>query len=160
MPVTSAGLLLIRRAATPDAPAPGLEVFIAHMGGPLWVNKRTGAWSIPKGELDGDEDPLAAARREFAEELGVAAPEGDPVDLGEFRYSSGKRVRVFVLDAPEFELDEVVSNTFDLEWPPRSGRTQAFPEIDEARWVGLDAARPMLVAGQRPVLDVLEHLVG
>lgn len=148
MPVVSAGLLLVRRA-------PGLEVFIAHMGGPFWARKRDGAWSIPKGELDAAEEPLAAARREFAEELGAPAPDGDPLDLGEFRYSSGKRIRVFVLEAPDFELDEVVSNTFELEWPPRSGHRRSFPEVDEARWVGLDEARALLVAGQRPVLDAL-----
>ncbi|WP_308799044.1 NUDIX domain-containing protein [Agromyces silvae] len=156
MPVVSAGLLLVRWART-DASrttATALEVFIAHMGGPFWARKREGAWSIPKGEFDpATEDPLAAARREFAEELGVPAPEGEPIDLGEFRYSSGKRLRVFVLETPTFELAEVVSNTFELEWPPRSGRRQSFPEIDDARWAGLEEARPLLVAGQRPVLD-------
>lgn len=169
MPVVSSGLLLVRRAAGTDAsgdtparddtnPARAssraLEVFIAHMGGPFWARKREGAWSIPKGEFDpATEEPIAAARREFAEELGVAAPEGEPVDLGEFRYSSGKRLLVFALEAPAFEVGPVASNTFELEWPPRSGRRQSFPEIDDARWVELDEARPLLVAGQRPVLD-------
>ncbi|MDR5699688.1 NUDIX domain-containing protein [Agromyces aerolatus] len=162
MPVVSAGLLLVRRTAATDASgaasgaagAARLEVFIAHMGGPFWARKREGAWSIPKGEFDpSSEDALAAARREFAEELGVPAPEGEPVDLGEIRYGSGKRIRVFALEAPAFELAEVASNTFELEWPPRSGRRQSFPEIDEARWTDVDTARPLLVAGQRPVLD-------
>lgn len=160
MPVVSAGLLLVR--SSPAGAEPGLQVFIAHMGGPFWARTREGAWSIPKGEFDpAVEEPLAAARREFAEELGVPAPEpadgGDPVDLGEFRYSSGKRIRVFAYEAPAFELDHVVSNTFELEWPPRSGRRQAFPEIDDARWVALDDARPLLTAGQRPVLDAIAH---
>jgi predicted NUDIX family NTP pyrophosphohydrolase len=155
MPVVSAGLLLVRRRADVSGvvPAP-LEVFIAHMGGPFWARKREGAWSIPKGEFDpAAEAPLAAASREFAEELGVPAPDGEPVDLGEFRYSSGKRLRVFAVEAPAFELEQVVSNTFELEWPPRSGRRQSFPEIDDARWATVDDARPLLVAGQRPVLE-------
>ncbi|WP_350347560.1 NUDIX domain-containing protein [Agromyces sp. G08B096] len=150
MPVTSAGLLLVRRG--PGGP----EVFIAHMGGPFWARKREGAWSIPKGEFDvGGEDPLAAARREFAEELGRPAPAGTAVDLGEFRYASGKRLHVFAVEVPDFDAEPVTSNTFELEWPPRSGRRQAFPEIDEARWCALDEARPLLVAGQRPVLDAV-----
>lgn len=153
MPVLSAGLLLVRRPAVGSRPA-ALEVLIAHMGGPFWARKREGAWSIPKGEYDPvAEVPLDAAYREFAEELGVPAPAGDPVDLGEFRYSSGKRIRVFAIEAPSFEIERVVSNTFELEWPPRSGRRQSFPEIDDARWVTVDEARPLLVAGQRPVLD-------
>jgi predicted NUDIX family NTP pyrophosphohydrolase len=175
MPVMSAGLLLVRRpragvrgpdasrgpdaAPGPDA-SPALEVFIARMGGPFWARKREGAWSIPKGEFDpAAEDPLTAARREFAEELGVPAPAGTPVDLGEFRYSSGKRIRVYALDAPAFELEDLVSTTFELEWPPRSGRRQSFPEIDDARWADLDTARPLLVAGQRPVLDAVARLL-
>ncbi|MDQ0895106.1 NUDIX domain-containing protein [Agromyces ramosus] len=151
MPVTSAGLLLWRGAAAPAAP----EVFIAHMGGPFWARKQAAAWSIPKGEYVDGEDPLAAARREFAEEIGAPAPEVEYVDLGEFRYSSGKLVRVFAGAAPAFEIDELVSNTFELEWPPRSGRHQSFPEVDEARWVPLAEARGLLVAGQRPALDAL-----
>ena len=153
MPVTSAGLLLWRAPATPGESGP--EVFIAHMGGPFWARKQTGAWSIPKGEYVEGEDPLTAARREFAEEIGVHAPDAEYVDLGEFRYSSGKLVRVFAGAAPDFDVDEVQSNTFELEWPPRSGRRQSFPEVDEARWVPVPEARELLVAGQRPALDVL-----
>ncbi|WP_127792652.1 NUDIX domain-containing protein [Agromyces sp. LHK192] len=162
MPVTSAGLLLVRRGAGVSARAAGaLDVFIAHMGGPFWARKTDASWSIPKGEYDPDGEPsLDAARREFAEEIGVEAPPGDAEDLGEFRYSSGKRLRVFAIVAPAFEVDEVASNTFELEWPPRSGRTQSFPEVDDARWVGLEEARPMLVAGQRPVLDVVAARFG
>jgi len=147
VPVTSAGLLLFRELS-------GLEVFIAHMGGPFWARKQAGAWSIPKGEF-ADEEPLVAARREFAEEIGVRAPDTDVIDLGAFRYSSGKTVRVFATRAPEFEVDEVRSNTFEIEWPPRSGRRQAFPEVDEARWTPVFEARELLTAGQRPALDAL-----
>ena len=161
MPVTSAGLLLWRAPASAAAVAPASggpaepEVFIAHMGGPFWARKQAGAWSIPKGEYADEEDPLAAARREFAEEIGAPAPVVEYVDLGEFRYSSGKLVRVFAGAAPEFDVDEVRSNAFELEWPPRSGRRQSFPEVDEARWVPVSEARELLVAGQRPALDAL-----
>ena len=153
MPVTSAGLLLWRAPVAPGESEP--EVFIAHIGGPFWARKQAGAWSIPKGEYAEGEDPLAAARREFAEEIGEPAPDAEYVDLGEFRYSSGKLVRVFAGAAPDFDVDEVQSNTFELEWPPRSGRRQSFPEVDEARWVPVPEARELLVAGQRPALDVL-----
>ena len=155
MPVTSAGLLLWRAPVSPVSPGSEPEVFIAHMGGPFWARKEAGAWSIPKGEYVEGEDPLAAARREFAEEIGVSAPDAEYVDLGEFRYSSGKLVHVFAGAAPDFDVDVVQSNTFELEWPPRSGRRQSFPEVDEARWVPLPEARELLVAGQRPALDVL-----
>lgn len=145
----SAGILLYRRGAG------GLEVFIAHMGGPFWARKDERAWSIPKGELDDAEDELDAARREFAEELGVPAPEVDYRLLGVFRYASGKTVTVFAAEAPGFELAELVPGTFELEWPPRSGRVQRFPEVDRAEWVAIDDARRMLVAGQVPALDSL-----
>jgi predicted NUDIX family NTP pyrophosphohydrolase len=146
----SAGILLYRRA---DA----LEVFIAHMGGPFWARKDDRAWTIPKGEFDpGDGgDALAVARREFREEIGVPAPDLPYRQLGTFRYSSGKTVTVFGADAGAFDVAEVVSNTFELEWPPRSGRRQAFPEVDRAEWVPLDVARRRLVAGQVPALDAL-----
>lgn len=153
MPVTSAGLLLYRAS-----PAP--EVFIAHMGGPFWARKQAAAWTIPKGELDDDEEPLRAALREFAEEIGTAAPDIPYVDLGVFRYASGKHVHVFAGSAPGFAIDELRSNTFEIEWPPRSGRRAGFPEVDEARWVTVDEARELLVAGQRPVLDAIGPLLG
>lgn len=145
----SAGILLYRRAAN------GLEVFIAHMGGPFWVRKDARAWSIPKGEFQPGESAPDAARREFSEEIGAPVPAGDLEELGVFRYSSGKTVTVFAVDAPAFELAELVSNTFEVEWPPRSGRMRAFPELDAARWVPLDDARDKLVAGQVPALDAL-----
>jgi predicted NUDIX family NTP pyrophosphohydrolase len=151
-PAPSAGILLYRRAAG------GLEVFIAHMGGPFWARKDRQAWSIPKGEFSPDEDPLDAARREFREEIGVDAPDADYVPLGDVRYPSGKTVTVFAAES-DLEVTEVVSNTFETEWPPRSGRRQSFPEVDDARWVALGDAREKLVAGQLPALEALERLV-
>jgi predicted NUDIX family NTP pyrophosphohydrolase len=152
MAVTSAGVLLYRLVeGTP-------EVLIAHMGGPYWAAKETGAWSIPKGEYDPDtETALDAALREFAEELGVDAPDGPYAELGTYAYSSGKRVTVFVADGAGFSLDGLVFGEFELEWPPRSGRMQSFPEVDRAEWTTTDAARERLVKGQRPALDALER---
>jgi predicted NUDIX family NTP pyrophosphohydrolase len=149
MPTLSAGLLLFRRA---DA---GLEVLIAHMGGPFWAGKDERAWSIPKGEYAPGEDPLAVALREFEEELGMAAPDADYRLLGEFRQRSGKVVTVFAGES-DLAVDTVTSNTFPLEWPPHSGTMVDFPEIDDARWVPLDVARVKLVVGQVPALDALE----
>lgn len=151
MPTTSAGILLYRLGAAP-------QVLIAHMGGPYWAGKDAGAWSIPKGEYDPDaEAALDAALREFAEELGVPAPEVAYAELGTFAYASGKRVTVFVGDGAGFELKDPVFGEFELEWPPRSGRMQSFPEVDRLEWAGLDAARERLVKGQRRALDVLER---
>ncbi len=148
MPARSAGLLLHRRGAD------GLEVLIAHMGGPFWATKDGGAWSIPKGEFDESEQPLAAALREFAEEFGRPAPEGPTTALGEFRQSNGKRVTVFAREA-DFDASDVRSNHFEMEWPPRSGRVGSFPEIDRAEWMTPDRARTKLVKGQIPALDAL-----
>ncbi len=150
-PAPAAGILLYRRAPG------GLEVFIAHMGGPFWARKDARAWSIPKGEYTSPEEPFAAARREFREEIGVDAPDADYMPLGDVRYSSGKIVTVFAAES-DLEVTEVVSNTFEVEWPPRSGTMQSFPEIDDARWVPLDDARVKLVAAQLPALDALERL--
>lgn len=152
MPVPSAGILLWRRR---DA---ALEVFIAHMGGPFWAKKDAAAWSIPKGEFLPDEDPLAAARREFGEEIGVPAPEHDYALLGEFRQASGKVVTVFDAESG-FEVATVHSNTFTAEWPPKSGRIQDFPEIDRAEWMPVADAAWRLVKGQVPVLDALERAI-
>ncbi|MGN6324681.1 NUDIX domain-containing protein [Pseudolysinimonas sp.] len=150
----SAGLLLHRDGAD------GLEVWIAHMGGPFWARKEERAWSIPKGELDeGETDDLTVARREFAEEMGAPAPDLPYAALGEFRYSSGKTVAVFAAAAPHFAPAEIRSNEFELEWPPRSGRRRSFPEVDRAAWVPLPRARELLVAGQVPALDALERLL-
>jgi len=144
----SAGLLLYRvRDGVP-------EVLLGHMGGPFWARKDEHAWSIPKGEYGDDEDALAAARREFAEETGSAPPDGEPLPLGEVRQSGGKRVVAWALEG-DLDPATVASNTFTLEWPPRSGRQQEFPEIDRADWFALDAARAKLVKGQVPLLDAL-----
>ncbi len=150
----SAGLLLYRLS---DA---GAEVLIAHMGGPFWAAKDAGAWSIPKGEYDpGSEPALDAALREFAEELGVRPPDGPHAELGTWAYSSGKRITVFVVDGSTFGDPAYEFGTFELEWPPRSGRRQDFPEVDRAEWMTVAAARERLVAGQRPALDALQtHL--
>jgi predicted NUDIX family NTP pyrophosphohydrolase len=150
MPTLSAGLLLYRRTAA------GLEVLIAHMGGPFWAGKDERAWSIPKGEYLIGEDPLEVARREFEEELGMAAPDVAYRLLGEFRQRSGKVVTVFAAEA-DLAVDAVTSNTFPLEWPPRSGRIVEFPEVDDARWVSVEVARVKLVVGQVPALDRLEN---
>jgi len=146
----SAGLLLYRvRDGEP-------EVLLGHMGGPFWARKDERAWSIPKGEYGDDEDALAAARREFAEETGSAPPEGEAVALGEVRQSGGKRVVAWAL-AGDLDPATVRSNTFVMEWPPRSGRQQEFPEIDRAEWFGLGTARSKVVKGQVPLLDALEQ---
>ncbi len=129
------------------------------MGGPFWAKKDLGAWSIPKGEYDAGEEPLAAARREFEEELGAPAPSGPAEPLGEVRQAGGKVISVWCLNA-DFDTDRVRSNTFTLEWPPRSGRMQQFPEIDRAQWFGIESARQKLVRGQVPFLDQLLQLLG
>ncbi|WP_285137648.1 NUDIX domain-containing protein [Microbacterium sp. lyk4-40-TSB-66] len=145
----SAGLLLYRLT-----PAP--QVLIAHMGGPFWAKKDEGAWSIPKGEFDPDsEGALDAAQREFREELGVEPPDVDWAELGTFAYSSGKKVVVFVGDGAGFTASGFSYGTFEMEWPPRSGRTASFPEVDRAEWADLDTARAALVKGQRPAIDAL-----
>lgn len=150
MVVWSAGLLLYRLDPEP-------QVFLAHMGGPFWAKKDAGAWSIPKGEYDPDtESAQDAARREFREELGVDPPETDWAELGTFAYSSGKKVVVFCGDGAGFTASGFTFGTFEMEWPPRSGRTASFPEVDRAEWMDLDAAREALVKGQRPAIDALE----
>jgi predicted NUDIX family NTP pyrophosphohydrolase len=148
---TSAGILLYRLLPEP-------QVLIAHMGGPFWAAKDAGAWSIPKGEFaEGEETALDAALREFGEELGVPAPGVPYAELGTYRYTSGKRITVFVADGTEFEPPTAGFGEFELEWPPRSGRTASFPEVDRAEWVSLDSARERLVKGQRPAVDSLEE---
>lgn len=148
MPRLSAGILLYRRTGE------GLEVLIAHMGGPFWSTKDSGGWSIPKGEYDEDETPFAAARREFEEELGSPPPDGDYLGLGEARVSSGKRLTVFAAES-DFDAEAITPGTFEMEWPPRSGRMESFPEVDRAGWFGRDAAEDKLVKGQRVFLERL-----
>jgi predicted NUDIX family NTP pyrophosphohydrolase len=150
-PARSAGLLLYRRTST------GVEVLLGHMGGPYFAKRDDGAWSIPKGEYE-DEDPLTAARREFAEELGSAPPSGGERDLGTIRQRNGKLVTAWAVEG-DFDVRTAVSNTFEIEWPPRSGRRQSFPEIDRAEWFDIDTARRKVVMGQDALLDRLAELV-
>jgi predicted NUDIX family NTP pyrophosphohydrolase len=146
----SAGLLLYRRRKG------RIEVLLGHMGGPFWARKDERAWSIPKGEHPDAEDALAAARREFAEETGTRPPDGPTLDLGEVRQSGGKRVTAWAVEG-DLDPATVKSNTFQLEWPPRSGRRQEFPEIDRAGWFDLDTARRKIVKGQVALVDRLEE---
>ncbi|ASN53752.1 NUDIX domain-containing protein [Sinomonas sp. R1AF57] len=148
MAVLSAGILLYRRGDE------GLEVWIAHMGGPFWARKDEHAWSIPKGLYDEGDDPFSAAQREFAEEMGTPPPDADYVPLGEFRQPSGKRLTAFAAEA-DFAPEQITSNTFPLEWPRGSGRVIDVPEIDRAEWFPEDVARTKLVKGQIPILDAL-----
>lgn len=149
----SAGLLLHRRNGT------DLELLLVHPGGPFWAKKDAAAWSIPKGEYEPGEDPLEAARREFLEELGSAPPPAEPVALGEVRQSGAKRVTVWALEG-DFDVAGLASNTFEMEWPPRSGRMQSFPEVDRAEWVGVELARTKLHKGQVPFVDRLLDALG
>lgn len=146
--VRSAGLLLFRER---DG---RLEVLIAHMGGPYWSGKDERAWSIPKGAVEAGEDALAAARREFAEELGSAPPDGPLVALGEIRQASGKRVVAWAVRG-DLDAGAISSIEFEVEWPPRSGRLRRYPEVDRAAWVDVETARRKLVKGQVPLLDRL-----
>lgn len=149
----SAGILLHRRL---DGGEP--EVLLVHPGGPFWAKKDAGAWSIPKGEHGDDEDPLTAARREFAEELGRPLPAGEIVPLGEVRQKGGKLVTAWAV-AGDLDPATIVSNSFELEWPPRSGRQAQFPEVDRAEWFTLDRAREKLLPGQLPLLDRIAELI-
>jgi predicted NUDIX family NTP pyrophosphohydrolase len=149
----SAGILLYRiRDGEP-------EVLIVHPGGPFWARKDAGAWSIPKGEHDDDEDPRACALREFEEETGTRPPAEALADLGTARLKSGKLVAAWAVEG-DLDAAAITSNTFELEWPPRSGRTQTFPEVDRAGWFGLDAAREKLNPAQGAFLDRLRELLG
>ena len=147
MPKHSAGLLLFRRAES------GWQVLLAHPGGPFWARKDEGAWSIPKGELAEDEDPLQGALREFAEETGHHVT-GEFIALNPLRQPGGKLVYAWAVEA-DFDPARLRSNTFSMEWPPRSGRQASFPEIDRAAWFGLDEARSKIVIGQVGFLDAL-----
>lgn len=147
----SAGILLYRRGAA------GLELFLGHMGGPFWAKKDAGAWSIPKGLIDEAEDPLAAALREFEEEIGMPAPAVEYAHLRDVRYTSGKVVTVFAAEA-DFHVETLNSGTFELEWPRGSGRMHTVPELDEVAWVSLEDARTRLVKGQVPLVDAVASL--
>lgn len=152
MVATSAGIVLYRRTGS------GLEILLGHMGGPYWAKKDEGAWSIPKGEYDESEDAYAAARREFEEEIGQPPPSSEPVDLGQVTQRNGKVVTAFALEG-DLDPVAVTSNVFELEWPPRSGRTQSFPEIDRAGWFGVAQARTKALASQGELFDrLVAHL--
>lgn len=149
----SAGLLLHRGRGD------RLEVLLVHPGGPAWANRDLGAWSVPKGEYLEGEEPLSAARREFEEELGSAPPDGDPIDLGEIRQKSGKRVRAWAVSG-DLDTTRIHSNTFRFEWPPRSGKLIEIPEVDRAEWFALRTAREKINPAQVPLLDRLEQHLG
>jgi len=144
----SAGILAYRKGAL------GLEVLLVHPGGPFWCNKDDGAWSIPKGEIDSDDAPENVARREFAEELGLSASIGPLEPLGEIRQRGGKRVIAFA-GKGHFDPAALISNTFEIEWPPRSGRRQSFPEVDRAEWFNIEFARTKMLSAQVELLDRL-----
>lgn len=150
MATISAGILMYRHGAA------GLTVLLVHPGGPFWRNRDLGAWSIPKGELDDGEEAEAAARREFREELGIAAI-GPLRALGDIRQHSGKIVRAFALEG-DLDVSVVHSNTTAIEWPPRSGHTIHVPEIDRAAWLNLPLARKKILASQKPLFERLEIL--
>lgn len=144
----SAGILLFRGTGSET------EVLLGHLGGPFWARRDAGAWTVPKGECEPGEEPRDAALREFVEELGVAVPPGELLDLGEVRQSGGKVVTVWSL-AADLDPATVEPGTFELEWPPRSGRFREFPELDRVEWFGLDRAREKIVTAQRAFLDRL-----
>jgi predicted NUDIX family NTP pyrophosphohydrolase len=145
----AAGLLVYRRRGGE------LEVFLVHPGGPFWAKKDLGAWSIPKGEYDDGEAPLAAARRELAEETGFEVS-GDFLELPPVRQPGGKSVRAWAIEQ-DLDATQLRSNLFSLEWPPKSGRQQQFPEVDRAGWFALGEARAKILKGQLPLLDELER---
>jgi predicted NUDIX family NTP pyrophosphohydrolase len=151
MPKRSAGLVIYRRKEQ------GLEVFLVHPGGPFWAKKDLGAWSIPKGEYSGDEDPLTAARREFEEETGVTI-EGDFVDLGTIRQAGGKLASAWAHEG-DFDPDKLISNFVEMQWPPRSGRVVKFPEVDRGAWFTVCEAQDRILASQRMILERLEEKV-
>jgi predicted NUDIX family NTP pyrophosphohydrolase len=138
-----------------------LEMLLGHTGGPYWTRKDAGAWSIPKGELSEGEDALAGALREYTEELGLAPPDGPVIELGEVRQRRGKRLVAFAVEG-DFDPARLDPGTFQLEWPPRSGRYQAFPEIDRVAWFDLETAKQKIVQGQAALLDRLagRHALG
>jgi predicted NUDIX family NTP pyrophosphohydrolase len=150
MPKVSAGLLAYRVTE-----AGTLEFLLVHPGGPFWRNKDLHAWSIPKGELTDGADPLSEAEREFSEELGLEPPAGPRLDLGSVRQAGGKQVRVWAVEAGELNVEDVVSNEFEMEWPPRSGQSQMFPEVDRAEWMAIERARERVVAAQAEFFDRL-----
>jgi predicted NUDIX family NTP pyrophosphohydrolase len=155
MPKRSAGLLPFR--TTPEG---ALELFVVHPGGPFWSKKEEGAWSVAKGEYGEGEEASAAAEREFAEEVGVPGPLGPRIDLGEVAQANGKLVRAWAVEARHFVVDQVVSNQFEMEWPPKSGRRQFFPEVDRAEWMSVETAGVKLIKAQMAFVDRLVTYLG
>ena len=151
MPKQAAGILLYRRGQS------GLEVLLAHPGGPLWARKDAGAWTLPKGQFTGGELPLDAAKREFGEEMGTA-PSGDFRPLGTVKQPSGKIIHAWAAES-DFEVRTVKSNLFTMEWPPKSGRNGEFPEVDRAGWFSIEEARHKIIKGQAPFLERLLALI-
>ena len=151
MAARSAGIIVYRKRTET------IEVLLVHPGGPFWSKRDSGAWSIPKGEYSDDEDAEAAARREFEEETGWTIT-SRLLSLGEVRQKAGKSVTAFAAEG-DFDTVSLDSNRFEIEWPPKSGRIAAFPEVDRAGWFALDEAREKIIEGQRPLLDRLEALV-
>jgi predicted NUDIX family NTP pyrophosphohydrolase len=147
MPKQSAGILMYRQGKD------GLQVLLVHPGGPFWAKKDLGAWSIPKGEYSEGEEPLAVAVREFEEETGLR-PQGDFQSLGELRQPGRKIVTAWAVPG-DFDVTTLKSNTFDMEWPPKSGRKTAFPEVDRGEWFSLDQARQKILPGQKEFVDRL-----
>lgn len=155
MPRQSAGLLPYR-----FSPERVLEVFLVHPGGPFWAGRDDGVWSIAKGEYEPDEAPEAAANREFAEELGADPPTGTGIELGELRQPGGKRVRAWAVEG-QVDAENIVSNHFEMEWPPRSGKTASWPEVDRAAWMPVATAKQKLLKGQVAFVDrLVERLQG
>jgi predicted NUDIX family NTP pyrophosphohydrolase len=148
----SAGVVLFRKRPS------GLQVLLVHPGGPFWKKKDLGTWSIPKGEYTEPEDPLAAAKREFAEETGIQL-DGDFLPLGSFKQPSGKMISAWALEG-DCSVADIRSNTFTIEWPPKSGRQQEFPEIDRAQWFDLAEAQKRILRGQVAILDHLKSQLG
>ena len=151
MPKQAAGILLYRRNSA------GLEVLLAHPGGPLWARKDPGAWTMPKGQFTGDELPLDAAKREFEEEMGTA-PKGDFQALGTLKQPSGKVIHAWAAES-DFDVTTVKSNLFSMEWPPKSGKHGEFPEVDRAEWFPIEEARARILKGQAPFLDRLVQVI-
>jgi predicted NUDIX family NTP pyrophosphohydrolase len=145
MPITSAGILLFRGRS------PRAEVFLVHPGGPFWATKDEGAWSVPKGIVEPDEEHLVCARREFREETGFDAV-GSGHDLGVFRQASGKHLHVWAIEG-DCDPSKLKSNTFEIEWPPRSNRLRSFPEVDRGGWFGKPEALHKILKGQRPIIE-------
>ncbi len=150
----SAGLLPYRFSTDHS-----LELLLVHPGGPLWKTRDEHAWSVAKGECEPGDSLEETAEREFQEELGLPVPEGRRSDLGEIRQAGGKRVHVWALEVDDLPVDNIVSNEFQMEWPPKSGRQQSFPEVDRAEWMNVSRARYRLVRGQGEIVDRLLELL-